>query len=81
MSGLSLTFDPYPDPPTPQPLGGCANEGRALFFLASASPCRSEDKKPLSWRSLPRKPAKSLFSSLSSLHHTLEKSESGHVST
>ncbi|XP_075901883.1 DENN domain-containing protein 4B isoform X4 [Nelusetta ayraudi] len=34
---------------------------------------QSEDKKPLSWRSLPRKPAKSLFNTLSSLHRTLEK--------
>uniref|UniRef100_A0A8B9JY22 DENN/MADD domain containing 4B n=1 Tax=Astyanax mexicanus TaxID=7994 RepID=A0A8B9JY22_ASTMX len=36
---------------------------------------QSEDKKPLSWRSLPRKHGKILFSSLTSLHKTLEKSE------
>uniref|UniRef100_A0A8B9RAJ6 DENN/MADD domain containing 4B n=1 Tax=Astyanax mexicanus TaxID=7994 RepID=A0A8B9RAJ6_ASTMX len=34
---------------------------------------QSEDKKPLSWRSLPRKHGKILFSSLTSLHKTLEK--------
>ncbi|XP_062848457.1 DENN domain-containing protein 4B-like [Trichomycterus rosablanca] len=34
---------------------------------------QSEDKKPLSWRSLPRKHAKVLLHSLSSLHKTLEK--------
>uniref|UniRef100_A0A8C5E8H9 DENN/MADD domain containing 4B n=1 Tax=Gouania willdenowi TaxID=441366 RepID=A0A8C5E8H9_GOUWI len=32
----------------------------------------SDDKKPLSWRSLPRKHSKTLFSTLSSLHKTLE---------
>lgn len=36
---------------------------------------RSEDKKPLSWRSLPRKHGKTLFNTLTSLHKTLEKSE------
>ncbi|KAM4568000.1 DENN domain-containing protein 4B [Fundulus diaphanus] len=34
---------------------------------------QSEDKKPLSWRSLPRKQGKSLFSTLTNLHRTLEK--------
>ncbi|XP_077576436.1 DENN domain-containing protein 4B isoform X2 [Stigmatopora nigra] len=34
---------------------------------------QSEDKKPLTWRSLPRKPAKLLFSTLSDLHKTLEQ--------
>ncbi|XP_068179237.1 DENN domain-containing protein 4B [Antennarius striatus] len=34
---------------------------------------QSEDKKPLSWRSLPRKHAKTLFNTLTSLHKTLEK--------
>uniref|UniRef100_A0A3B3D3H5 DENN/MADD domain containing 4B n=1 Tax=Oryzias melastigma TaxID=30732 RepID=A0A3B3D3H5_ORYME len=34
---------------------------------------RSEDKKLLSWRSLPRKPGKTLFNTLSGLHRTLEK--------
>ncbi|MEQ2280624.1 hypothetical protein AMECASPLE_021839 [Ameca splendens] len=34
---------------------------------------QSEDKKPLSWRSLPRKHGKSLFSTLTNLHRTLEK--------
>uniref|UniRef100_A0A8C5G5R9 DENN/MADD domain containing 4B n=1 Tax=Gouania willdenowi TaxID=441366 RepID=A0A8C5G5R9_GOUWI len=33
---------------------------------------QSDDKKPLSWRSLPRKHSKTLFSTLSSLHKTLE---------
>ncbi|KAM9852650.1 LOW QUALITY PROTEIN: DENN domain-containing protein 4B [Aulostomus maculatus] len=32
-----------------------------------------EDKKPLSWRSLPRKHSKTLFNTLTSLHKTLEK--------
>uniref|UniRef100_A0A8C5E492 DENN/MADD domain containing 4B n=1 Tax=Gouania willdenowi TaxID=441366 RepID=A0A8C5E492_GOUWI len=36
---------------------------------------QSDDKKPLSWRSLPRKHSKTLFSTLSSLHKTLENSE------
>uniref|UniRef100_A0A9J7Y6S9 DENN domain containing 4B n=1 Tax=Cyprinus carpio carpio TaxID=630221 RepID=A0A9J7Y6S9_CYPCA len=36
---------------------------------------QSEDKKPLSWRSLPRKHGKILLNSLSNLHKTLEKSE------
>uniref|UniRef100_A0AAR2JHV2 DENN/MADD domain containing 4B n=1 Tax=Pygocentrus nattereri TaxID=42514 RepID=A0AAR2JHV2_PYGNA len=35
---------------------------------------QSEDKKPLSWRSLPRKHGKILLNSLSNLHKTLEKS-------
>uniref|UniRef100_A0A8C5E4K3 DENN/MADD domain containing 4B n=1 Tax=Gouania willdenowi TaxID=441366 RepID=A0A8C5E4K3_GOUWI len=35
----------------------------------------SDDKKPLSWRSLPRKHSKTLFSTLSSLHKTLENSQ------
>lgn len=39
------------------------------------SPLRLEDKKPLSWRSLPRKHGKTLFNTLSNLHRTLEKSE------
>ncbi|XP_072317064.1 DENN domain-containing protein 4B [Eucyclogobius newberryi] len=34
---------------------------------------QSEDKKPLSWKSLPRKHGKMLFSTLSQLHKTLEK--------
>ncbi|KAM3873619.1 DENN domain-containing protein 4B [Diretmus argenteus] len=34
---------------------------------------QSEDKKPLSWRSLPRKHGKTLFNSLTNLHKTLEK--------
>uniref|UniRef100_A0A8C2EFD4 DENN/MADD domain containing 4B n=1 Tax=Cyprinus carpio TaxID=7962 RepID=A0A8C2EFD4_CYPCA len=34
---------------------------------------QSEDKKPLSWRSLPRKHGKILLNSLSNLHRTLEK--------
>ncbi|XP_052435187.1 DENN domain-containing protein 4B [Carassius gibelio] len=34
---------------------------------------QSEDKKPLSWRSLPRKHGKILLSSLTNLHKTLEK--------
>uniref|UniRef100_A0A8C9T747 DENN domain containing 4B n=1 Tax=Scleropages formosus TaxID=113540 RepID=A0A8C9T747_SCLFO len=36
---------------------------------------QSEDKKPLSWRSLPRKHSKTLLTSLTNLHKTLEKSE------
>ncbi|XP_047453888.1 DENN domain-containing protein 4B-like [Mugil cephalus] len=32
-----------------------------------------EERKPLSWRSLPRKQGKALFNSLSQLHQTLEK--------
>ncbi|XP_067303833.1 DENN domain-containing protein 4B-like [Pseudorasbora parva] len=34
---------------------------------------QSEDKKPLSWRSLPRKHGKILLNSLTNLHRTLEK--------
>ncbi|KAG9345325.1 hypothetical protein JZ751_009871 [Albula glossodonta] len=34
---------------------------------------QSEDKKPLSWRSLPRKHGKTLVNSLTNLHKTLEK--------
>ncbi|XP_032415399.1 DENN domain-containing protein 4B [Xiphophorus hellerii] len=34
---------------------------------------QSEDKKPLSWRSLPRKHGKTLFITLTNLHRTLEK--------
>ncbi|XP_049902264.1 DENN domain-containing protein 4B-like isoform X3 [Epinephelus moara] len=34
---------------------------------------QSEDKKPLSWRSLPRKHGKMLFNTLTNLHKTLEK--------
>ncbi|XP_029694087.1 DENN domain-containing protein 4B isoform X2 [Takifugu rubripes] len=34
---------------------------------------QSEDKKPLSWRSLPRKQGKTLFNTLTNLHKTLEK--------
>ncbi|XP_019719189.1 DENN domain-containing protein 4B isoform X2 [Hippocampus comes] len=34
---------------------------------------QSDDKKPLSWRSLPRKPGKTLFSTLGNLHKTLEQ--------
>uniref|UniRef100_A0A3B5MZQ5 UDENN domain-containing protein n=1 Tax=Xiphophorus couchianus TaxID=32473 RepID=A0A3B5MZQ5_9TELE len=34
---------------------------------------QSEDKKPLSWRSLPRKHGKTLFVTLTNLHRTLEK--------
>lgn len=36
---------------------------------------RSDEKKPLSWRSLPRKHSKTLFNTLTNLHKTLEKSE------
>lgn len=36
---------------------------------------RLEDKKPLSWRSLPRKHGKTLFNTLTNLHKTLEQSE------
>uniref|UniRef100_I3IZE0 DENN domain containing 4B n=1 Tax=Oreochromis niloticus TaxID=8128 RepID=I3IZE0_ORENI len=36
---------------------------------------QSDDKKPLSWRSLPRKHGKMLFNVLTNLHKTLEKSE------
>ncbi|XP_061088758.1 DENN domain-containing protein 4B-like isoform X2 [Conger conger] len=34
---------------------------------------QSEDKKPLSWKSLPRKHGKTLLNSLTNLHKTLEK--------
>ncbi|XP_077384392.1 DENN domain-containing protein 4B [Festucalex cinctus] len=34
---------------------------------------QSDDKKPLSWRSLPKKAGKTLFSTLASLHKTLEQ--------
>ncbi|XP_058503689.1 DENN domain-containing protein 4B-like isoform X2 [Solea solea] len=34
---------------------------------------QSDEKKPLSWRSLPRRPGKALFNTLTSLHKTLEK--------
>ncbi|XP_041843646.1 DENN domain-containing protein 4B-like isoform X2 [Melanotaenia boesemani] len=34
---------------------------------------QSEEKKVLSWRSLPRKPGKTLFNTLTNLHKTLEK--------
>ncbi|XP_030213798.1 DENN domain-containing protein 4B [Gadus morhua] len=34
---------------------------------------QTEDKKPLSWRSFPRKPGKILFNSLTNLHKTLEQ--------
>lgn len=34
---------------------------------------QSEDKKPLSWKSLPRKQGKMLFNTLTTLHKTLEK--------
>ncbi|KAJ8398464.1 hypothetical protein AAFF_G00427190 [Aldrovandia affinis] len=34
---------------------------------------QSEDKKPLTWRSLPRKHGKTLLNSLTNLHKTLEK--------
>ncbi|KAK1895261.1 DENN domain containing protein 4B, partial [Dissostichus eleginoides] len=34
---------------------------------------QSDDKKPLSWRSLPRKPGKTLFNTLTNLHKTLEQ--------
>ncbi|XP_061700675.1 DENN domain-containing protein 4B-like isoform X2 [Syngnathoides biaculeatus] len=34
---------------------------------------QSDDRKPLSWRSLPRKPGKTLFNTLSELHKTLEQ--------
>ncbi|XP_061552933.1 DENN domain-containing protein 4B-like isoform X4 [Phycodurus eques] len=34
---------------------------------------QSDDKKPLSWRSLPRKPGKTLFNALSDMHKTLEQ--------
>uniref|UniRef100_A0A8C9XE23 DENN domain containing 4B n=1 Tax=Sander lucioperca TaxID=283035 RepID=A0A8C9XE23_SANLU len=34
---------------------------------------QSDNKKPLSWQSLPRKPSKTLFNTLTNLHKTLEK--------
>lgn len=46
---------------------------RTVSFLLTC--LRSEDKKPLSWRSLPRKHGKTLFNTLTNLHKTLEKSE------
>uniref|UniRef100_A0A9J8B381 DENN domain containing 4B n=1 Tax=Cyprinus carpio carpio TaxID=630221 RepID=A0A9J8B381_CYPCA len=58
----SSYFDLY-DPPTDV----------VCVDLDSNTIFQSEDKKPLSWRSLPRKHGKILLNSLSNLHKTLEK--------
>uniref|UniRef100_A0A672FZQ7 DENN/MADD domain containing 4B n=1 Tax=Salarias fasciatus TaxID=181472 RepID=A0A672FZQ7_SALFA len=58
----SSYFDLY-DPPTDVV---CVDLDTNTIF-------QSEDKKPLSWRSLPRKHGKMLFNTLSNLHKTLEK--------
>ncbi|XP_075934600.1 DENN domain-containing protein 4B isoform X3 [Anarhichas minor] len=58
----SSYFDLY-DPPTDVV---CVDLDTNTIF-------QSEDKKPLSWRSLPRKHGKTLFNTLSGLHKTLEK--------
>ncbi|KAM7421639.1 hypothetical protein PAMA_015679 [Pampus argenteus] len=58
----SSYFDLY-DPPTDVV---CVDLDTNTIF-------QSEDKKPLSWRSLPRKPGKTLFNTLTNLHKTLEK--------
>uniref|UniRef100_A0A665U941 DENN/MADD domain containing 4B n=1 Tax=Echeneis naucrates TaxID=173247 RepID=A0A665U941_ECHNA len=60
----SSYFDLY-DPPTDVV---CVDLDTNTIF-------QSDDKKPLSWRSLPRKPGKTLFNTLTNLHRTLEKSE------
>uniref|UniRef100_A0A665U9E2 DENN/MADD domain containing 4B n=1 Tax=Echeneis naucrates TaxID=173247 RepID=A0A665U9E2_ECHNA len=58
----SSYFDLY-DPPTDVV---CVDLDTNTIF-------QSDDKKPLSWRSLPRKPGKTLFNTLTNLHRTLEK--------
>ncbi|CAN9514453.1 unnamed protein product [Ophioblennius macclurei] len=58
----SSYFDLY-DPPTDVV---CVDLDTNTIF-------QSEDKKPLSWRSLPRKHGKTLFNTLSNLNKTLEK--------
>ncbi|XP_034466516.1 DENN domain-containing protein 4B-like isoform X1 [Hippoglossus hippoglossus] len=58
----SSYFDLY-DPPTDVV---CVDLDTNTIF-------QSDDKKPLSWRSLPRKHGKTLFNALTSLHKTLEK--------
>ncbi|XP_040923572.2 DENN domain-containing protein 4B-like isoform X1 [Betta splendens] len=58
----SSYFDLY-DPPTDVV---CVDLDTNTIF-------QSDDKKPLSWRSLPRKHSKILFNTLTSLHKTLEK--------
>ncbi|XP_043112840.1 DENN domain-containing protein 4B-like [Puntigrus tetrazona] len=58
----SSYFDLY-DPPTDVV---CVDLDTNTIF-------QSEDKKPLSWRSLPRKHGKILLNSLTNLHKTLEK--------
>uniref|UniRef100_A0A3Q1JD27 DENN/MADD domain containing 4B n=1 Tax=Anabas testudineus TaxID=64144 RepID=A0A3Q1JD27_ANATE len=60
----SSYFDLY-DPPTDVV---CVDLDTNTIF-------QSDDKKPLSWRSLPRKSGKTLFNTLTNLHKTLEKSE------
>uniref|UniRef100_A0A8C3A7L7 DENN domain containing 4B n=1 Tax=Cyclopterus lumpus TaxID=8103 RepID=A0A8C3A7L7_CYCLU len=60
----SSYFDLY-DPPTDVV---CVDLDTNTIF-------QSDEKKPLSWRSLPRKHGKTLFNSLTVLHKTLEKSE------
>uniref|UniRef100_A0A8C3A8P1 DENN domain containing 4B n=1 Tax=Cyclopterus lumpus TaxID=8103 RepID=A0A8C3A8P1_CYCLU len=58
----SSYFDLY-DPPTDVV---CVDLDTNTIF-------QSDEKKPLSWRSLPRKHGKTLFNSLTVLHKTLEK--------
>ncbi|KAM8870366.1 DENN domain-containing protein 4B isoform 1-T2 [Spinachia spinachia] len=58
----SSYFDLY-DPPTDVV---CVDLDTNTIF-------QSDDKKPLSWRSLPRKHGKTLFNTLTGLHKTLEK--------
>ncbi|KAF3692444.1 DENN domain-containing protein 4B Brain-specific gene 4 protein [Channa argus] len=58
----SSYFDLY-DPPTDVV---CVDLDTNTIF-------QSDDKKPLSWRSLPRKHSKTLFNTLTNLHKTLEK--------
>ncbi|XP_063736076.1 DENN domain-containing protein 4B-like isoform X1 [Eleginops maclovinus] len=58
----SSYFDLY-DPPTDVV---CVDLDTNTIF-------QSDDKKPLSWRSLPRKPGKTLFNTLTNLHKTLEQ--------
>ncbi|XP_078108122.1 DENN domain-containing protein 4B isoform X2 [Sander vitreus] len=58
----SSYFDLY-DPPTDVV---CVDLDTNTIF-------QSDDKKPLSWQSLPRKPGKTLFNTLTNLHKTLEK--------
>uniref|UniRef100_A0A8D3D6W6 DENN domain containing 4B n=1 Tax=Scophthalmus maximus TaxID=52904 RepID=A0A8D3D6W6_SCOMX len=58
----SSYFDLY-DPPTDVV---CVDLDTNTIF-------QSDDKKPLSWRSLPRRHGKTLFNTLTNLHKTLEK--------